>query len=90
MACPGQKNKNKKKIMRTMYHNFKWVKQIKIRTIHFYSHIQAQNIDVNWERKTDIMKRTMKLWSRRNLSIHGKILIAKHSLSRSSYKPCNR
>ena len=60
-----------------MYHNFKWVKQIKIRAIHFYSHVQAQNIDVNWESKTDNMKRTMKLWSRRNLSIYGKILRAK-------------
>ena len=41
------------------------------------SRVQAQNIDVSWESKIDNMKRTMKLWSRRNLSIYGKILLAK-------------
>ena len=59
------------------YHNLKWVKQIKILGIHFNSRVQAQNIDVNWESKVDNMKRTMKLWSRGNLSIYGKILLAK-------------
>ena len=70
MAWPRQNNAHQ-------YHNLKWVKQIKTLGIHFNSRVQAQNIDVNWESKTDNMKRTMKLWSRRNLSIYGKILIAK-------------
>ena len=59
------------------YHNLKWVKQIKILGIHFKNHIEAQNIEENWEHKIDSMKRTISLWSRRNLSIYGKILIAK-------------
>ena len=70
MAWPRQNNAHQ-------YHNLKWVKQIKTLGIHFNSRVQAQNIDVNWESKTDNMKLTMKLWSRRNLSIYGKILIAK-------------
>ena len=70
MAWPRQNNAHQ-------YHNLKWVKQIKTLGIHFNSRVQAQNIDVNWESKTDNMKRTMKLWSRRNLSIYGKILRAK-------------
>ena len=45
--------------------------------IHFNSRVQAQNMDVNWESKIDNMKRTTKLWPRRNLSIYGKILVAK-------------
>ena len=42
------------------YHNLKWVKQVKIPRIHFYSHVEAQNIDVNWEGKIDNVKQTMK------------------------------
>ena len=63
------------------YHNLRWVKQIKILGIYCNSSVQTQNVDVNWESKTDNMKRTLKLWSRRNLSIYGKILIAKKKIT---------
>ena len=58
-------------------HNLKWVKQVKILGIHFRSDISPQNIDDNWTKKIDRMKRTIKQWTRRNLSIYGKKLIAK-------------
>lgn len=58
-------------------YNLKWVKQIKILGIHYRSNISAREIDDNWLKKVENMKRIIKQWSRRNLSIFGKILVAK-------------
>ena len=58
-------------------HNLKWVKQIKILGINYKSDVSAQDIDANWSKKIENMKRIIIQWSRRNLSIIGKILVAK-------------
>ena len=57
--------------------NLKWVKQTKILGIIFKSDKPANEIEENWLGKIDNIKRIMQQWARRNLSIYGKILIAK-------------
>ena len=59
------------------YYDLKWVKQIKILGIYFRSDTSALCNEENWNKKIENMRRIMKQWSRRNLSIYGKILITK-------------
>lgn len=56
--------------------DLKWVKKIKILGVHYRSNVSAQHID-NWTKKIENMKRVIKQWSRRNLRIYGKVVIAK-------------
>ena len=65
------------KYRKDKYHNLKWTLQIKILGIFFRNNTSAQNIEDNWTKKVENIKRTIKQWSKRNLSIYGKVLIAK-------------
>lgn len=58
-------------------HDLKWVKQIKILGVWFTADRSAREIEENWTNKVNTMKRTINQWSKRNLSIYGKIIIAK-------------
>ena len=62
---------------RETFHELKWVKQIKILGICFSSLKPAKEIEDNWCNKIESMKRVIQQWSRRNLSIIGKTIIAK-------------
>lgn len=59
------------------HHDLKWVTQTKILGIFFSSLKPAKEIESNWTEKIENMKRTIQQWSRRNLSIYGKTIIAK-------------
>ncbi|WP_293688688.1 reverse transcriptase domain-containing protein, partial [Thiolapillus sp.] len=59
------------------FYNIAWVRQTKILGIYFRNDKSASEIEENWLTKVSNMKRIIKQWSRRNLSIYGKILIAK-------------
>ena len=50
---------------------------MKILGVHFRSDMSAYNVEGNWTSKLDNIRRTIKQWTRRNLSIYGKILISK-------------
>ena len=59
------------------FYNKVWVRQTKILGIYFRNGKSASEIKENWLTKVPNMKRIIKQWSRRNLSIHGKVLIEK-------------
>ena len=58
------------------FYNIAWVRQTKIQGTHFRNDKSAIEIEDNWLTKVSNMKRIIKQWSRRNLSIYGKTLIA--------------
>ena len=58
-------------------HNLQWDRQTKILGVYFRSYEGACQIEQNLNSKIETMKRTIAQWSGRNLSIYGKILIAK-------------
>ena len=61
-------------------HSLKWVRQAKILGVYFRNDLSACQIEENWTSKTEKLKKNKKTiaqWSRRNLSIYGKIVIAK-------------
>ena len=58
-------------------HSLKWVHQAKILGVYFRNDLSACQIEENWTSKTEKLKRTIAQWSRRNLSIYGKKVIAK-------------
>ena len=58
-------------------HSLKWVRQAKIFGVYFRDDLNACQIEENWASKIEKLKRTVAQWSRRNLSIYGKIVIAK-------------
>ena len=51
--------------------------ETKILEVHFKSDTSAHSIEDNWCKKPENMDRIIKQWSRRNLSIYGKVLTAK-------------
>jgi exonuclease III len=55
---------------------FKCKQKLKILGI-YYSNVDGANIEDNWENKIKVMERLVKVWDRRDLSIVGKIQIAK-------------
>ena len=54
-----------------------FVTSLKILGIYFSKQHPAGNMEVNWETKIEAIERTLNLWSKRNLSIIGKIQIIK-------------
>ena len=59
------------------HQNLKWVRQIKLLGVYFRSDIRTYHVEDNWCDKIERMKRIIKQWSRKKLSIYGKILITK-------------
>ena len=59
------------------FYNIAWVRQTKILGIHFRNDKSASELEGNWLTTVSNMVRIIKQWSRRNLSIYEKILIAK-------------
>ena len=54
--------------------------KIKILGVFFKNNVSAQNIEDNWTGRLEKIKNLIKMWSRRYLSIHGKIVIVKSFL----------
>ena len=74
------KNKNKQNVP------FATVNRIKILGIYFEAHRMARNIEDNWKSRIECMQRMIVNWSKRDLSIHGKIIVTKTFLiSQISY-----
>ena len=71
----GQNAHNAHKI--ETFYNTAWVRRTKMLGIYFRNDKSASEIEDNWLTKVSNMKRTIKQWSRRNLGIYGKVLIAK-------------
>ena len=69
--------------------NIKWLTEdeyIKITGVYFGAKVEASKIDLNWKTKIEDMIKTISRWNRRNISLYGKIIIAKtHLLSKINY-----
>ena len=57
--------------------NFKWKTKIKILGIYFSNSVCASLIEENYTERIEKIKRLISAWEKRNLSIMGKIIIAK-------------
>ena len=58
----------------------KWLRpheHIKLLGIYFNAHIEASRIEQNWMTKIEIIQRMIKQWQKRNISLYGKVIIAK-------------
>jgi hypothetical protein len=66
------------------YYDLKWKLRIKILGIHFCNTLPASEIEENWLPRMETIQRIIVTWSKRNLSIMGKICIVK-SLLLSQY-----
>jgi exodeoxyribonuclease III len=62
---------------RQTYLNLNWKTQVKILGIIFRNGTSASNIEENWQNRINKMKAIIINWSKRNLSISGKICIIK-------------
>ena len=58
-------------------HNITWVNQTRILGVYFQNDKSASEVEKNWSERIMNLKRIITLWTRRNLSILGKIIIAK-------------
>ena len=56
---------------------FAIVKKIKILGIYFEADKMAKNIEDNWKTRMEVIQNLIVKWSRRDLSIHGKIVVVK-------------
>jgi hypothetical protein len=56
---------------------FAVVNKIKILGIYFESNKMAKNIEDNWKGRIECIQRMIRDWSKRDLSIHGKIVVIK-------------
>ena len=69
--------------------NIKWLTEdeyIKITGVFFGAKVEASKIELNWKTKIEDMIQTINRWNRRNLSLYGKIIIAKtYLLSKINY-----
>ena len=52
-------------------------KNIKVLGIYFNASEEASNIQQNWTEKLNSIKTTVQKWGKRNLSLKGKVIIAK-------------
>ena len=50
---------------------------MKILGIYFKSHVEASMVEENWKEKIEKMEKVIKRWQNRNLSLIGKIIVAK-------------
>ena len=66
-------NKNR----RDIHHNFNWKNKIKILGIYFSTNKLASDIEENYLNRITAIKRLIAAWEKRDLSIMGKVLIAK-------------
>ena len=57
--------------------NIRWTKQVKILGIIFQNDIPASNIQENWTKRLNKIDQIIARWSKRNLSITGKLCIIK-------------
>jgi hypothetical protein len=81
-------NKNKTEAMwlgaykntKEIFCNLKWKNQIKILGIIFRNDTPASQIDDNWLKRIEKVERIISLWTKRNLSISGKLCIIKSFL----------
>ena len=62
------------------HYDLKWEKCIKILGIYFSNNVNASEIDNNWLPRIEKINNTIAAWSKRNLSIVGKICIVKSLL----------
>lgn len=72
------------KYCKEKYYDLKWKLRIKILGIHFCNTLPASEIEENWLPRMETIQRIIVTWSKRNLSIMGKICIVK-SLLLSQY-----
>jgi hypothetical protein len=56
---------------------FRTTNKIKILGIYFHKNKMAKNIEDNWVNRLDKMNNLIKIWSIRDLSMHGKIVVIK-------------
>ena len=59
------------------YYNIKWKQKVKIVGIVFSNTVPASSLEENWSSRIEKIKRIISLWSRRNLSLSGKLCIIK-------------
>ena len=62
-------------------HSLNWVRQAKILGVYFRNDLSACQIEEDLTSKIKKLRRTIAQWSRRNLRIYGKIVIAKTFLT---------
>ena len=67
------KNTEKK----TNFEGIKFTNKIKLLGIHFSNSNSARNIEDNWVNRIEKLEKNLTLWSRRKLTLHGKVLIIK-------------
>ena len=61
-------------------YDLKWQNRIKILGVYFSNNINASEIDENWIPRIDKISKAIAAWSKRNLSIIGKICVVKSLL----------
>ena len=62
---------------REEYGGIKWGEELKILGVHFSNTISTSLNEKNWEKKINKIKELIAIWSKRNLSISGKVVIIK-------------
>ena len=95
--CGLKLNRNKSSVLpiggfKRNFHSrseVKWVKEdefIKITGIYFNSSNEASKIELNWKSQVENIITTIHSWSRRNLSLYGKVIVCKtHILSKINF-----
>ena len=59
------------------YDGIKFVNTIKLLGLYFSNYESARNLDVNWESKIENLEKILSLWSKRYLTLFGKVTIIK-------------
>ena len=67
----------KSPVKRKIFEGIKFTDKIKLLGIYFSNSTPARNIEDNWVNRIENLEKNLSMWSRRKLTLHGKVVIIK-------------